>query len=78
MEELLLPTANIVAVYDELRLGEKETRLYKNGVRLRAEQTGTDACEKTFRVYGADGEFLGLGKFYEDQFGTLKNFFDTQ
>ncbi len=78
LEELLLPTDKIFAVYDELTLGEKETRLYKNGVRLRAEQTGMDACGKTFRVYGADGEFLGLGKFYGDQFGIVKNFFDTQ
>ncbi|WP_124100311.1 tRNA pseudouridine(55) synthase TruB [Ruminococcus sp. Marseille-P6503] len=67
--------------YEELRLGEKNTALYKNGVKLRPEQAGIKEPEKAhgqvFCVFGFDGEFLGLGRadIVNNEFRSVKNFY---
>ena len=75
LAQIVMPTDRIFDLYGEIRLGARETGLYKNGVRLRAEQAGVRVCGDVFRVYGADGEFLGLGRFFDGLFGAHKNFF---
>lgn len=74
-ESVLMPVDKAFGIYDEIRLGEKLTALYKNGVKLRAEQTGKAPDERTYRVYGHEGGFLGLGYFDNDVFRSSKNFF---
>lgn len=74
-ESVLMPVDKAFAVYEEIRLNERLTALYKNGVKLRAEQTDKAPDERTYRVYGADGGFLGLGYFDNDEFRSRKNFF---
>ncbi len=73
--ELLLPTDEAFRLYPETRLGEHETRLYKNGVRLRPDQVRLTRETETHRVYGADGEFLGLGGMKDGEFASIKNFY---
>lgn len=75
LAELLLPTDSAFRVYPETRLGEHETRLYKNGVRLRPEQVKLSHEADIFRVYGADGAFLGLGGMKSGEFACIKNFY---
>ena len=74
-EDLLIPVDTVFSVYDEIRLGEHETRLYKNGVRLRPDQTGREICPGLFRVYGSDGGFLGTGGFEGGAFRCRTNFY---
>lgn len=77
LSQIVIPTDRIFELYDSIKLGAYETRLYKNGVRLRTEQVGMAEDEKLYRVYGFDGEFLGLGRFFFGQFGSYKNFFEV-
>ncbi|MBP0966881.1 MAG: tRNA pseudouridine(55) synthase TruB [Oscillospiraceae bacterium] len=61
LESLIVPTDRLFSVLPELRLSEAQTRLYKNGVRLDpARVQGITAEASRYRVYGADGTFLGL------------------
>ncbi len=73
--DLLLPTDAAFKLYPEARLGERETAMYKNGVRLRREQVELSCEAETCRVYGADGDFLGLGGMKDGEFVSVKNFF---
>lgn len=73
-EGLLLPIDKAFSLYGECRLGQRETALYKNGVRLRPEQVSISGSGELYRVYGFDGGFLGLGCFYKNGFGSKTNF----
>ena len=77
LSDILLPTDKIFDLYEDIRLGAFETRLYKNGVRLRAEQSGKEPDDRLYRVYGFDGEFLGLGRFFGKELGNYKSFFEV-
>ncbi|MBR1422240.1 MAG: tRNA pseudouridine(55) synthase TruB [Ruminococcus sp.] len=77
LRDILLPTDKIFDLYEDIRLGAFETRLYKNGVRLRAEQSGKEPDDRLYRVYGFDGEFLGLGRFFGTELGNFKSFFEV-
>lgn len=76
LEGLLIPIDRVFEVYDKVCLGEWETRLYRNGVKLRTEQTGLEEPEEetSYRVYGCDGSFLGIGKIQGGEFRCVKNF----
>ena len=61
LETLIVPADRLFAVLPSLKLSEAQTRLYKNGVRLDlARVRGISADASRYRVYGADGTFLGL------------------
>ena len=75
LAELLLPTDSAFRIYPDTRLGEHETRLYRNGVRLRLDQVKLPRDADIYRVYGADGEFLGLGGIKNGEFACIKNFY---
>ena len=77
LAQLIMPTEKAFAVYSDIRLDERTTGLYKNGVKLYERQvTAADKTPgKTFRVFGADGAFLGLAAFEEGLLRSVKNFY---
>ena len=77
LAQIVMPTEKAFALYDDIRLDERTTPLYKNGVKLYDRQvTAADkSAGKTFRVFGADGDFLGLAAFENGQLKSVKNFY---
>lgn len=76
LSQVLIPLDRAFVSYEKTTLGQWETKLYRNGVKLRPEQTGIkDLSEdKLYRVYGSDNSFLGIGTFHEGSFRSFKNF----
>ena len=76
LSQMLIPLDRAFVSYEKTTLGQWETKLYRNGVKLRPEQTGIkDLSEdKLCRVYGSDNSFLGIGTFHEGSFRSFKNF----
>lgn len=76
LSQMLIPLDRAFVCYEKTTLGQWETKLYRNGVKLRPEQTGIkDLSEdKLYRVYGSDNSFLGIGAFHEGSFRSFKNF----
>ena len=76
LSQMLIPLDRAFVSYEKTTLGQWETKLYRNGVKLRPEQTGIkDLSEdKHYRVYGSDNSFLGIGTFHEGSFRSFKNF----
>lgn len=74
LSEILIPCDKPFEGYDPVKLSERITKLYKNGVKLRPEQVGfKKAKDGIFRVYGYDDEFIGTGYFKDDEFRCHKN-----
>ncbi len=75
LKSAVIPTDKAFECYNSVTLDEKRTWLYKNGVCLRADQIGDK--DETFRVYGFDGEFLGLVQtdVKENKTKRIKNFY---
>lgn len=73
--DIIIPTDKAFAEYEEVRLSKRITELYKNGVKLRPEQTGRSPDDRSYRVYGAENEFLGIGHFVNGEFRSKKNLF---
>lgn len=72
LTELIIPIERVFETLPKLRLGEAQTRMYKNGVKLSLERlrdVKTGASE--YAVYGSDGGFIGTA--YADwESGTLR------
>ena len=63
LEELILPIDRVFITLPELRLGEAQTRMYRNGVKLdMARVRGISSEYDTYRVYGSDGKFIGTAE----------------
>ena len=77
LAEILMPTEKAFELYKDIRLNDRLTALYKNGVKLYAGQVkAADKSDgKTFRVFGAGGDFLGLAAFENGQLRSVKNFY---
>jgi len=75
--EHITPLDKAFYEYGEIRLGQRLTELYKNGVKLYPNQLtdGKSPDDKLYRVYGADGAFLGIGRFEKELFRSVKNFY---
>lgn len=75
LQKAVVPIDKAFECYDSVTLDEKRTWLYKNGVMLRADQIG--AKDDTYRIYGFDGEFLGLAEtdVSGNQTKRIKNFY---
>lgn len=73
LDEIIIPADRAFAEYDEVRLTQRITGLYKNGVKLRSAQVGREPDDRLYRVYGFDGEFLGIGCFKNGEFRSFKN-----
>lgn len=64
LDRIIAPTESVfTGAYESIQLGERETVMYKNGVRLRLEQVGAENAKehKTVCIFGFGGAFLGLG-----------------
>lgn len=73
VRDIIIPADKAFAEYEEVRLSKRITELYKNGVKLRPEQTGKTPDGRLYRVYGAENEFLGIGRFVNGEFRSKKN-----
>ncbi len=72
LEELILPIERVFEKLPKLRLGEAQTKMYRNGVkldisRLRDIRSG----EELYGVYGSDGGFIGTA-FADFESGELR------
>ena len=60
LEELILPIERVFEKLPKLRLGEAQTRMYRNGVKLDLERVrGIRDGISEYAVYGSDGGFIG-------------------
>ncbi|MBO4524037.1 tRNA pseudouridine(55) synthase TruB [Ruminococcus sp.] len=72
LEELILPIARVFEKLPKLRLGEAQTKMYRNGVKLDLSKlcdirSGIDY----YGVYGFDGSFIGTA-FADFESGELR------
>lgn len=60
LSELILPVERVFEKLPKLRLGEAQTRMYRNGVKLDLSRIyNIKDTEDTYSVYGSDGSFIG-------------------
>ncbi len=57
--------------YPEVRVSEKQAKRFSNGGELSADRLHREIYPSLYRVYGPDGEFLGLGEVKSDDLTTL-------
>lgn len=69
---LLKPVESVFSDYPEIRLDEKQLRLYLNGVRLDAGRLHGDLRAGVYRVYG-DG-FIGIARIENGELVPVKRF----
>ncbi|SDA22852.1 tRNA pseudouridine55 synthase [Ruminococcus sp. YE71] len=74
-EGLLCPVDSVFSPYPVIRLGERETALYKNGVKLGTHQVQMSETAEIYRIYGFDGVLLGLGGFVDGGLRRKTNFY---
>lgn len=72
LEELILPIERVFERLPKLRLGEAQTRMYRNGVKLELSKLrGLREGEDCYGVFGADGGFIGTA-FADREGGILR------
>lgn len=60
-ENLLISIDSAFMLYPEIHLGEHQTKLYKNGVKLDLQRIRNILPQNNiYRVYGSDSKFIGL------------------
>lgn len=62
LDSLVIPTDRLFLTLPALQLGEAQTRLYRNGVKLELRRIKGISEAKRYRVYGAEQGFLGLAE----------------
>lgn len=62
LESLVIPTDRLFTDYPALRLGEAQSKMYANGVKLSLDRIRHITKANIYRVYGADGRFFGLAQ----------------
>ncbi|MCC8136144.1 MAG: tRNA pseudouridine(55) synthase TruB [Ruminococcus sp.] len=63
LEQLILPIERVFEKLPKLRLGEVQTRMYRNGVKLDLSRIyNIRDGEELYAVYGHDGSFIGTAK----------------
>lgn len=72
-EHLLMPVDGLFSAYDRADIDEKQEKRCRNGGDFEI-NVGHDGL---YRVYGADGSFLMLGKAENGIMKTVKNFFEV-
>ena len=72
IEELIMPVEHVFEKLPKLRLGEAQTRMYRNGVKLDLSRI-RDICSGVdcYGVYGFDGGFIGTA-FADIENGELR------
>lgn len=76
LTDALIPIDRLFESYSEIRLDEKQSQLYQNGVRLDLARLSVADSEELHRVYSASGEFIGIGEsdFESMELKVRKNF----
>ena len=59
---LLIPVDRALEAYPALRISEKQTRLFKNGVSLALDRLDGVGEDRLYRIYSPEGGFLGVGE----------------
>lgn len=62
LQEILKPVEKMFLTLPKISLSEKKTIMYKNGVKLILDRLSAEKDAERLRVYGFDGEFIGIGK----------------
>lgn len=75
LQDYCLPVERLFETLPRIDLNSKKTRLFSNGVRLRADQVPEAKLDELCAVFGNHGEFLGLAKLTENEFVVEKMFF---
>lgn len=57
--------------YPEVKVTDKQAKRFSNGGELSADRLHREIFPSLYRVYGPDGEFLGLGEVKQDDLKTL-------
>lgn len=57
--------------YPEVKVSDKQAKRFSNGGELSADRLHREIFPSLYRVYGPDGEFLGLGEVKQDDLTTL-------
>ena len=57
--------------FPDVRVSEKQAKRFSNGGELSADRLHREIYPSLYRVYGPDGEFLGLGEVKSDDLTTL-------
>ncbi len=60
--EAVIPVERLFENLPQIRLSEKKTSMYKNGVKLRLGELSVPETDGMLRVYGFDNEFIGIAK----------------
>ncbi len=72
LEELILPIERVFEKLPKLRLGEAQTKMYRNGVKLDISRLrDIRSSEELYGVYGSDGGFIGTA-FADFESGELR------
>ncbi len=84
LDDLIMPVDTLFEPYPPIVLSEKQSKMYKNGVGLdpqRVKGVIYDSAYRVaegqnYRVYGSEGEFIGIGRVDYDkrEFKTVKMF----
>ncbi|MGN1088865.1 MAG: tRNA pseudouridine(55) synthase TruB [Huintestinicola sp.] len=76
--KFLLPIASVFSYLPNIKLGEAQERMYKNGIRLDAKRVnGTDDAHTEYSIYGCSDNFIGAGEIMKEEnlLKVKKNFF---
>lgn len=61
LEELILPVDRVFSSFPAIRLGDTQTKMYRNGVKLDlARVNGILPDHDDYRIYASDGAFIGI------------------
>lgn len=60
--KIIKPVEKMFLTLPQIKLSEKKTTMYKNGVKLMLERINIPENAEKLRVYGFDGEFIGIAK----------------
>ncbi len=77
LDEIILPVDRIFTDVPMIKLNQKQTCMYKNGIKLSLDRINGISNADEYRVYGFDDEFIGIA-VTERENGVLrvrKNFF---
>lgn len=72
LEQLILPIERVFNKLPAIRLGQAQTRMYRNGVKLDLSRLGSiPEHSGSFAVYGSDGAFIGTA-YADRENGVLR------
>lgn len=73
--DFVIPIEKVFSYLPKITLNERQTEMYRNGVRMDASRLSCSASEgEQAAVYSCGGEFLGIGVVTEGLLRVLKNF----